>query len=413
MDRLSTLPTEVLDMICQVVQLHGLEHIKSLRLCNRLLEVIASGYLIPCLQVGLRKRLLRRIQWVAARPKFARGVKELEVDVSRHPVSFSALHHLADKYEMIDNKSFYARCHYWKNVYKDQEDLIRSRAIDRVLVLALPHLSGIECLTISDRYTGYAWPSHVWQSPESVPVRIYHELEDFQSAYLSVIRAFASTTCKLKELSIDPEGCDSPIIPISRLQLPLESLRWTEITFEHLTVAHFRPSLYYPSEVRAGIVTPILATATKLRRLSLAFSFRDTKHVRLSSIVGDNTWPCLEEVKLTWGGLAPADFCDFLHRHRNTLTTLILQRTRLEDNQWEVVANSIRQLPMLQDLLLEGFPVEGGRWLYCITNMETYKCLCSPQRKRHKVITDIGSILEVLSPAGISCRGMYLPTWKP
>ncbi|KAK5745755.1 hypothetical protein LTR17_001257 [Elasticomyces elasticus] len=58
--------------------------IQQLRLVNRQTEADASQFLFTTLVVGIKKRYLRRLQRIAADPKFARGVKEVICEMAQY-----------------------------------------------------------------------------------------------------------------------------------------------------------------------------------------------------------------------------------------------------------------------------------------------------------------------------------------
>ncbi|KAK4952754.1 hypothetical protein LTR10_009562 [Elasticomyces elasticus] len=58
--------------------------IQQLRLVNRQTEADASQFLFTTLVVGIKKRYLRRLQRIAADPKFARGVKEVICETAQY-----------------------------------------------------------------------------------------------------------------------------------------------------------------------------------------------------------------------------------------------------------------------------------------------------------------------------------------
>ncbi|KAK4919687.1 hypothetical protein LTR49_012751 [Elasticomyces elasticus] len=58
--------------------------IQQLRLVNRQTEADASQFLFATLVVGIKKRYLRRLQRIAADPKFARGVKEVVCEMAQY-----------------------------------------------------------------------------------------------------------------------------------------------------------------------------------------------------------------------------------------------------------------------------------------------------------------------------------------
>ncbi|KAI9851258.1 MAG: hypothetical protein M1830_006912, partial [Pleopsidium flavum] len=242
MAQIADLPPELLHPICQFVTLHGVQHIKSLRLCNRCIEKIASEYLFPRLLIGPRKRLLRRLRRVAASPKFARGVRELEYDTTRYSAwTFVAYDELMIQRSLKgDERSSKARWHYWQNLYRSQNFLIMTGEVYSVLVLALPHFSNVQVVTISDRYADHRCDS------QDAPLTVSPRLTSVSGpqyqihGYLSLVQAFASTSHKLREFAVYPEQDKEGEILIHMLQLPPEGLKWTKATFEHLTTIAFK-----------------------------------------------------------------------------------------------------------------------------------------------------------------------------
>ncbi|MCJ1368420.1 hypothetical protein MMC16_007563 [Acarospora aff. strigata] len=375
MDRLSDLPSELLRLICQSVQLHGVQHIASLRLCNRRTEVVAAEYLFPQLLVGPRKRLLRRLRRIAERPKFARGVRQLDYDTTTYvltnldPDSGTIV---GRPYIMTPGRL------YWQNIASDEEPLLGTGEVFYALTFSLPHFPNIRTVTMSD------WDSEHCSDrplPELPRAKILSMPEHQAGAYLCLVGALARNPHNLREFSVYPQQWSNPDIYLYMLSFSTVALSATKATFKHLMIVRFAFSLEnhprYPEEyiddiLGTGIVAHTLAYAIRVRHLCLSFKQRCGRRrvVPVLGLVGQNTWVALEQIELDGVDIRRAmEFCAFLGRHRKTLKAITLRNVSVTDGDWLAIADTIRNLPRLHGLLLEGLEV-GRSTLDCVTIME-------------------------------------------
>jgi len=380
MDRLSALPSELLDMICQFVQTYGGEHIASLRACNHCLTDAASQYLFSVLVTGTRKRFLRRMKWVAARPQFARGVREIEYDVTKYQCYPDRCR---DRREWLSSmkvdRSWMPTLHYWWNLHHDQEQISDDAEEMGTLVRSLPYFHHVRAATISNRD---------WRRRSQIPfpcldLVAYTMSSDHQTwAYLDLVQAFAIRPHRLREFSVLSPDLEygEMLSGMSLLQSP-DFLKTTQAAFKHLTVVclasyvgcNFGVQAELEDFLKLGVIAKVLGCAKRLRRLSLTFRFLPChrREVLFVSVIGKNTWSSLKEIELDGIAIPHAtELCDFLHRHRETMTTITLRNIRLMDPQWVTVADCLRGLPNLSGLLLEGLQVDLFGYLDCFTVME-------------------------------------------
>lgn len=366
MDRLSALPLELLDMIYQFVQLHGVLHVASLRSCNHRHANAGSHYLFPVLVIGPRKRLLRRLKWVAARPHFARGVTAIEYDVTRYWCDGSRPRDKRDSETPV--------LHNWLNIYEDQRRILNSGELLETLISMLPYYPNVRAATISNRDIGRG-PGRSMASLMS-PIPHYH-------AYSCLVRAFAQSSYRLREFSVFPQNLkDGEILAGMRHFTFPELAQPTQATFKHLTALCLKSPLHCIYGVQninideileIGLIAQVLGYATGLQRLSLTFHSEPylRRRVPLVSVIGKHTWSSLEQIELDGIDISHAtELCEFLIRHRNTIITITLRNTNLMEGQWIAVADCFRDLPELRGLLLEGLAVESCEYLDRVTIME-------------------------------------------
>lgn len=369
MDRLSALPPELLDMIYEFVQLHGVLHVASLRSCNHCLANAASHHLFSVLVIGPRKRLLRRLKWVAARPHFARGVTAIQYDATRYYCDGSRPRDKRDPGTPI--------LHHWLNLCNDQRGILESEQVLDTLVSTLPHFPNVRTATIHNREVG-----RKLQRPSRsigfamAPIYQHH-------AYTCLLRAFAQSSCRLREFSVFPQNLKDGDILSGMLQFAFpELVQITEATFKHLTAVCLKSTLDRPFDalnvelreiLKIGLIAQFLGFATGLQRISLTFhsgTYR-RREVPFVSVIGKHTWNSLEQIELDGIDISHAtELCKFLTRHRSTISTITLRNINLMEGQWLTVADCLRDLRELRGLLLEGLQVESCEYLDCVTIME-------------------------------------------
>ncbi len=330
--------------------------------------------------------MLRRLRRVALIPRFARGVRALEYDITRYfDCTFKSYKtYSLRRFGKVGYKTLEASWHYWQSLHRDQEYLISTGEVYNTLVLALPRLQNVKVATLSDRFAGHRCNSKSAPLPP-YPTRNTAGLEpEYQiHGYLSLIQAFASSSYRLGESAVYPEHGNTVGILIYMFQLSSEGRQWTKATFEYLTTVHFKfyTDKYNQPEdmdieeiLSTGVIAQVLIYATSLRRLSLTFHVDIERYrivVPFLSIVGGHIWGSLEQIELNGIRIAQAtELCDFLSRHRNMVTSITLRCIGLMDNGWIAVADCIRKLALLQGLLLEDLEVGMSKYLDCLTAME-------------------------------------------
>ena len=376
MDLLSALPTELLHMICQSVQVYGVEHIASLRSCNHRLEDAASQYLFPVLVIGTRKRLLRRIRWVAARPQFARGVREIEYDITRYYCSY--------RYPSMrtnpEERAFWnPGLYYWENLCADQVVLRKTGKVLDTLRSALPYFPQVRTATITNGDVRRKTP----MPSTCLDVVDITTGFDYQTdAYRCLVQAFAESPQKLREFYVLPQNLkDVEMLTGVLLLQDFKTVEATQAVFEHLTVVRLKSTVDCKPVVEGaldavlglGLIAQVLGYATRLRRLSLTFHSEASPRGRVSwaSVIGKHTWSSLEQIEMDGIDILHAtQLCGFLSRHRNSMTSITIRNINLIHGQWMTVADCLRDVPELQGLLLEGLEVESCEYLDCVTIME-------------------------------------------
>lgn len=408
MDRLSALPLELLDLVCQFVQLCGAQHIASLRSCNHCLADAASQYLFSVLVMGTRKRLLRRIRWVAARPQFAKGVREIEYDVTRYHCHTNTGRSQSRREWLSSlelDSSWMPTLHSWWNLCHDQLQLLKMTEVENTLVFALPYFPHVRSATISNRDVAL----RCQRSLPSYAIGIWTSADQQLHGYDCLLRVFSRSPHELKEFSVFPQNLnDGEMISAFFLLHSPEREPAIQATFEHLTIFRLESAVgclirdihevALEATLKTGFIARLLGYATKLRQVLLTFlcSPCHINEVPFLSVIGEHRWGSLGQIELDGVDIQHAtDFCEFLNRHSNTITTITLRNINLMEGQWITVADCLRDLPGLCGLLLEGLEVGSCEYLDCVTIMEITDHAMGG--RRNNLISDMDTLLGALN----------------
>ncbi len=401
MDRLSALPPELLDLVCQFVRLCGVQHIASLRSCNHCLTDAASQYLFSVLVMGARKRLLRRIRWVAARPQFATGAREIKWDVTQYYCGSQGRRSWLSSVKL--DKSWMPTLHSLWNLFYDQEQFLKSTEVLDTLTSTLTYFPHVRSVTMSNRdversrrpYSCYAIST--WSTADQ---QLY--------GYNCMLQAFSKSSHELKEFSVLSQNLqDGEMLSAwSHLQYP-EHQPTIKATFEHLTVFRFESTVFTFYEIyedaldailATGFIAQVLGYATRLRQVLLTFLSNScsSKEVPFLSVIGEHKWGSLGQIELDGVDIQHAtDFCEFLNRHSNTITTITLRNINLMEGHWMTVADCLRDLPELRGLLLEGLEVGSCEYLDRVTIMEITDHAMGD--RRNDLIPDMDTLFGALN----------------
>lgn len=279
------------------------------------------------------------------------------------------------------DKSCMPTLHYMWNLRDDQVRILSNGQELATLVRTLPYFHHVRTATISNRDTRR-------RSQLPIPCLClvnYTTSSDYRTfGYLSLVQAFAKSSHRLREFSVLSSNLmhSEMLSGMGLLQFP-GYIEITQAAFEHLTVVSLRSYVgtsmngVEDSELKdilkLGVIASVLGCANPLRRLSLTFQYLPyhRQEVLFVSVIGKHTWNSLNEIELDGIDIPHAtELCDFLHRHRETMTTITLRNIRLMDGQWVTVADYLRGLPNLCGLLLEGLEVGSFGYLNCFTVME-------------------------------------------
>ena len=145
---------DILNHICGILDTPS---IKALRLTNSSISDTADPYLFSTMVLGLRKSRFARLQWVADRPKFAKGVRRIIWETAHYhedidyDVDFLHDYHLgphdlqwSDDPEVLDRQKQHVLERY-RQMGSDEEELLASD-LENTLRQAFAKLPGLTSL---------------------------------------------------------------------------------------------------------------------------------------------------------------------------------------------------------------------------------------------------------------------------